>query len=307
MRHCITLDDFSGDELLHMLRLALRLKREPGAFEGVLRDRWLLMLFQKTSTRTRLSFEVGMGMLGGQSVMMDWETSNFSISPIEYEARYASIHTDVIMARLKHHEDIQTLARHSQVPVINGCDDKFHPCQALADLLTVYEQDEDFSSKTLTFVGIHNNVANSLACGFSKVGGRLILVTPEVNPAAHDSELLERLTASGTVERTLNMREAVSRSQFVYTDTWVDMEFFEEATYRDEKKRRIDLMMPYQLNQENLAGGDAFILHDMPIHPGYEITEDLVYSPRSLIFQQAENRLYAQQALMMFLLGISNN
>jgi ornithine carbamoyltransferase len=236
---------------------------------------------------------------------MDWDKSNFSISPIEYEARYASIHADLIMARLKVHRDTRRLAESSQVPVINGCDDKYHPCQGLADLLTVYEQSGGFPGQTVAYVGIHNNVANSLACGLSKVGARTILVTPEANPAAEDAELMERALGTGLVERTLNLREAVERANFVYTDTWVDMEFFGDPSYREEKERRIALLSPYQLNRENLAGSDAWIMHDMPIHPGYEITEEVVASPRSIIFRQAENRLYAQQALMLYLLGIS--
>ena len=305
MKHCITLDDFSGEELLHIVQLALRLKREPRSFDGILNGRWLLMLFQKTSTRTRMSFEIGMGRLGGRSLMMDWDSSNFSISPIEYEARYASTHTDLIMARLKRHTDTRRLADNSQVPVINGCDDRYHPCQGLADLLTVYEQAGTFAGQTLAYVGVHNNVANSLACGLSKVGARLILVTPESHPAAEDPELMERALSTGLVERTLNLREAVERAGFVYTDTWVDMEHFSDPAYREEKERRIGLMLPYQLNGENLAGSDAFIMHDMPIHPGYEIAEDMVDSPRSIIFRQAENRLFAQQALMLYLLGIS--
>ena len=305
VRHCLTLDHFNSEELLQMVHLALKLKREPDRFSGLMEGRWLLMLFQKTSTRTRLSFEIGMGRLGGRSVMMDWDSSNFSISPIEYEARYASSHTDLIMARLKLHRDMVTLTENSQVPVINGCDDPFHPCQALGDLVTIFEAAGSISGQPLTFVGIHNNVANSLACALPGLGGRLILVTPEVNPAAHDPEMMERMTATGLVERTLNMKEAVKRAQFVYTDTWVDMEFFDDKDYEAEKKRRIQVMLPYQLNAETLKDSDAFILHDMPIHPGYEISEELVHSPRSLIFTQAENRMYAQQALMLFLLGIS--
>lgn len=306
MRHCLTLDHFSNDELLHIVQLALRLKQNPDDFDQVLHGRWLLMLFQKTSTRTRLSFEIGMGRLGGNSVVMDWDTSNFSISPIAYEAQYASGHTDLIMARLKFHEDTQTLAQNSKVPVINGCDDKFHPCQALGDMMTIYEAAGSLKGQTVAFVGVHNNVANSLACAMPGMGCRLILVTPEINPAANDPEMMERQTATGLVERTLNMKDAVARAQFVYTDTWVDMEYFQDDSYAEEKKRRIDMMLPYQLNAENLKGSDAYILHDMPIHPGYEISEELVHAPHSLIFQQAENRLYAQQALMMFLLGLSD-
>jgi ornithine carbamoyltransferase len=305
MKHCITLEDYSGEELLHLVQLAIRLKREPGGFEGVLNGRWLLMLFQKTSTRTRLSFEIGFSRLGGRVVMMDWATSNFAISPIEYEARYVSRQVDLVMARLRLHEELRALARHATIPVINGCDDKFHPTQALADLVTIYERAGTFAGQTLAYVGIHNNVANSLACALTRVGARLILVTPEANPAAHDPALMERLSATGLVEHTLNLKEAAERAQFVYTDTWVDMEFFTDPSFQTEKERRVKKMMPYQLNPETLAGSEAAIMHDMPIHTGSEITPELVDSPRSLIFQQADNRLYAQQALVLYLLGIS--
>lgn len=305
MRHCISLADFTGEELRYLVQLALELKREPERFRGLLDGRWLLMLFQKTSTRTRLSFEIGMGRLGGRAVVMDWDTSNFSISPIPYEARYVSRQLDLVMARLKKHADTQALAGASEVPVINGCDDRYHPCQALADLVTVQEQAGRLEGQTVAYVGIHNNVANSLALGLSRVGGRLLLVTPEVNPAAHDPDLLEQLSAEGHLERTLDLKGAAARAQFVYTDTWVDMEFFRDEAYREEKERRIKLMMPYQLNEETLADSDAWIMHDMPVHPGYEISEGLIDSPRSVVFAQADNRTYAQQALMLYLLGVA--
>ena len=303
MKHCISLRSFSAEEVQGLIRLALRIKRAPERYAESLHGRWLLMLFQKTSTRTRLSFEMGMARLGGRSVMMDWDSSNFGISPIEYEVRYASQHADLIMARLKHHADVLELAKHSRAPVINGCDDRFHPCQSLADLLTVYETAGTFSGQTLTYVGIHNNVANSLAWGCARTGVHLILVTPEVNPPAHDPAMLNELEKSGAIERTLDLASAVQRSQFVYTDTWVDMEHFHEPEYQEEKERRIALLQPYQLNAKLLGGSNARVLHDMPIHPGFEISAELVDDPRSLIYRQAENRLYAQQALMLHLLG----
>jgi ornithine carbamoyltransferase len=303
MKHVLSLEDLSSEEVHHVVRLAVELKREPDRFRGLLRDRWLLMLFQKTSTRTRMSFEMGIKQLGGEAVVMDWDSSNFAISPIRFEARYVSRHMDLVMARLKEHEDTQTLAEFSGVPVINGCDNKFHPCQALADLVTVYETAGSFEGQTLTYAGIHNNVANSLLIACTHVGMNLILVTPEKNAASDDAELMRRMMSKGNVERTLQFNDAAKRSQFVYTDTWVDMEFFEDESFSEEKDRRVEKMLPFQLNAENLAGSEAFILHDMPIHPGYEISAELIESPRSRIYQQAENRLYAQQALMLLLLG----
>ena len=303
MVHLLSLEELSREELTLLVDLALELKREPERFRDLLRDRWLLMLFQKTSTRTRISFEMGIRQLGGQAIVMDWNDSNFTISPIKYEARYVSRHMDLIMARLKKHQDIQTLAEFSTVPVINGCDEKFHPCQALADLVTVYEIAGTFEGQRMTYAGIHNNVANSLAIACARVGMHLTLVTPESNPAADEPALMRTLMATGHVERGDNLKEAVAKSHFVYTDTWVDMEFFGDDAFKKENEERQKRMAPVQLNREALAGSNAYILHDMPIHPGFEITEDLVESPRSRIFTQAENRLYAQQALMLHLLG----
>ena len=305
MKHCLSLEKYSREEVLHLVRLALEIKGEPARFRRTLEGRWLLMLFQKTSTRTRLSFEIGITDLGGHAVNMDWETSNFAISPLQYEAHYVSGEVDIVMARLKRHADTQTLAQHSRVPVINGCDDKFHPCQALADLVTVYETAHTFEGQTLCYVGILNNVANSLCLAGARAGLKIKLVTPESNPAADDPTLLAPLKAAGTVEQTLDLKAAAAASQFVYTDTWVDMEFFKDPAYKEEKARRLELMMPYQLNAENLGGSDPFILHDMPIHPGYEIDEALVNAPKSLIYRQAQNRRYAQQALMLYLLGVA--
>lgn len=303
MNHLLSLEDLTSEEVLHVVRLASELKQNPRRFEGLLNGRWLLMLFQKSSTRTRLSFELGIRQLGGNAMVMDWDKSNFAISPIKYEARYVSRHMDLVMARLKRHEDSQTLAEFSKVPVINGCDDKFHPCQALADMLTVYETAGSFEDQTLTYVGIHNNVANSLAIACNHVGMKLILVTPETNPAASDGELMKRIMAKGNVEICEDLQDAAARSNFVYTDTWVDMEFFNDDSFAAEKERRIEKMLPFQLNEESLKSSDAYILHDMPIHPGFEISAELVDSPRSRIYEQAENRLYTQQALMLHLLG----
>ncbi len=305
MKNLLSLEDLDSGEVLHLVKLALELKRDPERFQALLQGRWLLMLFQKSSTRTRMSFEMGVKQLGGEALVMDWEQSNFAISPIRYEARYVSRHMDLVMARLKRHEDTQTLAEFSGVPVINGCDDKFHPCQALADLVTVYETAGSFAGQTLTYAGIHNNVANSLLIACTHVGMNLILVTPEHNEASHDPGLMRRMTAKGNVEQTLDLKAAAEKSNFVYTDTWVDMEFIGDEEYRAEKERRIEKMLPFQLNAETIGASEAYILHDMPIHPGYEISSDLVESPRSRIFQQAENRLFAQQALMLHLLGAS--
>ncbi|MFE5323858.1 ornithine carbamoyltransferase [Paenibacillus sp. NPDC056579] len=302
MQHLLSLKELDKPALLSIIQKGLEIKKHPESFYHACERKGLLMLFQKTSTRTSLSFQSGMNQMGGYAVPMDWDSSNFSISPIQYEARYASRNCDVIMARLKHHSDLLELAKYSTVPVINGCCDKYHPCQALADFMTIYETAGTFSGITVTYVGIHNNVANSLVAGCVSLGIKLLLVTPIVNSPAWDDELMQLAYQSGLVENAHELSQAVSRSDFVYTDTWIDMEFFRDPRYETERNRRIEQMLPYQLNRKNLNGYSPYIMHDMPIHPGFEIEEELVESERSIIYRQAENRMHVQKSLLLHLL-----
>ncbi|MWC27664.1 ornithine carbamoyltransferase [Paenibacillus sp. MMS18-CY102] len=303
MNHLLSLKELSKEELQSIILTGIAIKQNPREYDHACDRKGLLMLFQKTSTRTNLSFQSGINQLGGYAVALDWDASNFSISPIQYEARYVSSNSDVIMARLKKHSDLLELAKHSNVPVINGCCDKYHPCQALADLMTVYEIAGTFTGVTITYVGIHNNVANSLIAGCVTLGIKLLLVTPIINTPSWDEGLMQAAYASGYVERIDSLSEAAARSDFVYTDTWIDMEFFHEEHYQDEKNRRLEQMLPYQLNRANLQGHTPYIMHDMPIHPGYEIEEELIESDRSVIYQQAENRMHVQKALLLYLLN----
>lgn len=303
MKHLLSLKEFDKETLLYIIKKGIEIKKDPHAFYHASERKGLFMLFQKTSTRTSLSFQSAINQMGGYSVMMDWDSSNFSISPIQYEARYASRNSDVIMARLKSHSDLLELAAYSEVPVINGCCEKYHPCQALADLMTIYEVAESFSGVTVTYVGIHNNVANSLIAGCITVGIKLLLVTPIINSPSWDEQLMQAAFQSGYIENLNSLSEAISRSDFVYTDTWVDMEFFHESHYQDEKNRRIEKMLPFQLNRKTLEGHSPYIMHDMPIHPGFEIEEELIESKRSIIYQQAENRMHVQKSLLLYLLN----
>lgn len=301
--HILSLDrELPAPELAGLVDLALDLKRRPEAYDTACRRRGLLLLFQKTSTRTVLAFSAGIEQMGGYATRLDWHDSNFSISPLGYEARYVSSNCDVIMARLKRHTDLRELAENSSVPVINGCDDRYHPSQALADLVTIKEVAGGLEGASVTYVGIHNNVANSLVAAATSVGVEVGLVTPLVNPPAEDPGLLERAQSTGLLTRYDNVAQAAAASQFLYTDTWVDMEFFEDPAYAQERDRRVELMTPFQLSAANLGGAEPWIMHDMPIHPGYEISAELVESPRSVIFRQAENRLYAAKALLLYVL-----
>ncbi|MFD0677603.1 MULTISPECIES: ornithine carbamoyltransferase [unclassified Paenibacillus] len=303
MNHLLSLKELDKAALYSIIQKGIEIKQSPHDFYQACERKGLLMLFQKTSTRTNLSFQSGINQLGGYAVTMDWETSNFSISPIQYEARYASRNCDVIMARLKKHSDLLQLAQYSQVPVINGCCDKYHPCQALADLMTIYEIRGTFSGITLTYVGIHNNVVNSLVAGCVTLGIKLLLVTSIINEASWDEELMQEAYSSGCIENAASLSEAVARTDFIYTDTWVDMEFYHDAHYENEKNRRLETMLPFQVNRRNLQGYSPYIMHDMPVHPGFEIEEELIESDKSIIYQQAENRMHVQKSLLLHLLG----
>lgn len=298
-QHVISLREFSGDQLRELVALAEDCRRRPVHYENALHRKGLLLLMEKTSTRTILSFEAAINELGGYAVRLNWAESNFSISPIHHEAAYVSRNSSVIMARLKHHAELLELARGSLVPVINGCDDRYHPTQALADLITIRQVEGTFDGVQVTFVGIHNNVTNSLLAACTRVGVRVGLVTPERNPASWDPGLMAEVRATGLVRDYDTVEQAAAESTFLYTDTWIDMEHYHEASYAAEASRRIELMTPYQLNRRNLGAATPWIMHDMPIHPGFEIDEELVTSPQSVIYQQAQNRLLSAKALLL--------
>ncbi|QHW33082.1 ornithine carbamoyltransferase [Paenibacillus rhizovicinus] len=302
MKHFLSLQDLDRNELMTIIQNGIAIKRQPERYATACDRKGALMLFQKTSTRTNLSFQSGINQMGGYAVPMDWNASNFSISPIRYEARYASRNCDFIVARLKKHSDLRELAAYATVPVINGCCDRYHPCQALADLMTIYEVSGTFEGITVTYVGILNNVANSLIAGCAMLGIRLLLVTPIVNEASWDGELMDQAIGSGLVTRMNSLTDAAAQSDYVYTDTWIDMEHYHSADYEAVKDFRMQTMLPYQLNRKALNGSTPYIMHDMPIHPGFEIEEELIESASSVIYQQAENRMHAQKALLLHLM-----
>ncbi|MGH7919895.1 MAG: ornithine carbamoyltransferase [Candidatus Dormibacteraceae bacterium] len=300
-QHVISLREFDGAQLRDLVRLAEECRLHPDRYQDALHRKGLVLLMEKTSTRTVLSFEAAINELGGYAVRLNWQDSNFSISPIHHEAAYVSRNCSAILARLKHNADLLELARGSLVPVINGCDDRYHPTQALADLITIKQVAGTFDDAQVTFVGIHNNVTNSLLVACTRVGVRVGLVTPERNQASWDEDLVAEARATGLVREYGSVEEAAPESTFLYTDTWIDMEHYHEPAYMTEAERRVELMTPYQLNERTLAGANPWIMHDMPIHPGFEIAEELVESPRSVIYQQAQNRLLSAKALLLTL------
>jgi len=301
--HLINFKNLSGQQLMEIVNSGIEVKRNPEKYQTALDGKSLAMIFQKTSTRTRVAFEVAMTQLGGHALYIDWRTTNFALADIWDETQYLSRNIDCIMARLLKNTDLQAMAKASRVPVINGCDEKYHPSQAIADLITMKEKEGTLKGIKLVYIGIHNNVCNSLIEGCTKTGVKITTVTPIFNEPTRDNELLENAKKTELWETTLDVKEAVKDADFVYTDTWVDMEFFTDPKFAPEKEKRIKIMMPYQINKELLKGSNAYVMHDMPIHRGYEISADAIESPKSIIYEQSENRLYSAKAILLKLLG----
>lgn len=303
IRHLISWKDWTDSEIESLLDFAIYVKKHRVYFAGHMQGRSLAMLFQKTSTRTRVSFEAGMTELGGHAIFLDWIASNFQLSDIDFEAEYLSRNVSIIMARLKKHEDLLTLLKGSKVPLINGCDNLYHPCQSLADILTIYlDIDKKPQDIKIVYIGVHNNVANSLVEITAALGIHLTLVTPIAKKESISVQAIERAKKKKTISWENELLPAIKDADYIYTDTWVDMEFFNDPNYSGEKAARIETMMPFQINMELLKHTKAKVMHDMPIHSGYEITREVVESGRSIIFSQAENRLDAQKAIILELL-----
>ena len=304
MRHLPNLKVLSESEILDILDRAKRIKEKPSDFYSLLNRKTLALLFQKTSTRTRVSFEAAMIELGGQAVFIDWATSNFVLSGIEYETEYLSRNVNCIMARLIKNADLEKIVSASQVPVINGCCEKYHPCQALTDIFTVREHSEkDLRDIQIVYLGVQNNVSNSLALICNALEVKLILSTPERqnNEESADLEVAQIIKESPFVSHESDPTKIVHLADFIYTDTWIDMQYFNDPSHKNKSAERIERLMKYQVNAELLAGLQCKIMHDMPIHDGYEITDEMVRDRRSIIFQQAENRLHAQKGLLWWL------
>jgi ornithine carbamoyltransferase len=302
--HLLTLRDWSMEEVVDLIDCSLEIKKRSGDYEFCLEGKSLAMIFQKTSTRTRLSFEVAMTQLGGHSIYMDWLTTNLVLADLRDEMRSISGYVDGIMARVLKNSDLVAMAKASTVPVINGCDEKYHPCQIVADLMTIKEKKGKLKGLKLAYIGVHNNICNSLIEACTKTEMKIVTVTPVVNEASVDKEILEAAKSTGLYEKSLDVKSAVKDCDVVYTDTWVDMEFFLDPKFKKEKEKRVKLMLPYQVNKTLLKGNsDALIMHDMPIHRGYEISEDILDRPNSVIYLQSENRLHSAKAILKKLLG----
>jgi len=301
--HLANFKELNGKQLNGFVDMGIKVKCNPEKYREALDAKSLALVFQKTSTRTRIAFEVAMTQLGGHALYIDWRTTNFTLADIYDEMQYLSRNVDCVMARLLKNADLQRMMSASLVPVINGCDEKYHPSQAIADLITIKERKGKLEDVKLVYIGVHNNVCNSLIESCTKTGVQLTTVTPIINEQARDEELMQAGKKTGLWKTTLNVKEAVADADFVYTDTWIDMEFFTDPKFKAEKEKRLKQMMPYQINTELLKNSKAYIMHDMPIHRGYEISVDEIENPKSVIYEQAENRLYSAKAILLKLLS----
>lgn len=306
MRHLLSILDLTPDELSGLLAHASRLKAEwkRGGNRPILAGKILGMIFQKPSLRTRVSFDVGMQQLGGTALYLSpAEISLGQRESIPDVARVLGRYVQGIMARVFDHAHIQELAAYSPVPVINGLSDYTHPCQTLADLLTLQEHFGDLRGLTLAYVGDSNNVTRSLLFGGVKLGMHIRIGSPAGYTL--DAETLDKAEEFAVHGATVTVTEdptfAVTGAQVVYTDTWTSMG--QEA----EAEIRRGIFPPYQVNADLLSQADkkAVVLHCLPAHRGEEITDEIADGPQSLIFDQAENRLHAQKAILAWLLSDS--
>jgi len=301
-RDLVSFADLTRAQADRLFDVALRLKADlrAGRAHQALSQRTLALLFHKPSLRTRLSFEVAMTQLGGSSIFItDREIGIGSREPVQDVARVLSGYVDGIMVRTFDHALAVDLARHGSVPVINGLTDRLHPCQILADLLTMRECDIDFDGAVVTYIGDGNNVANS----WIEAAGLYRLTVRVACPEDYDPDpaLVARVNAAGvgSVEIHRSPEEAAAGSDVLYTDVWASMG--QEA----EREKRLPIFRGYQINESLLARAkpSAIVLHCLPAHRGEEITEEVIEGPRSRVFPQAENRLHAQKAVLLELLA----
>ena len=300
MRHFLTLNDFDKDEILEMINLAREIKKEAKArdFKPYLKDQKLAMIFEKSSTRTRVSFDVGMNELGGHALFLS--SNDIQIGrgePIKDTARVISRMCDLIMARVNRHETLEEFAKFSRVPVINGLSDKFHPVQLMADYLTMLEFD---AGECGAYVGDGNNMAHSWLMLASKLGLELRIGAPAgYEPDAEILNLaMKNAQISGAkIYLTHDAKEAVSGADVVTTDTWVSMG--QEA----EKEKRLKDFAGFCVDENlmKLAASGAIFLHCLPAYRGYEVSEAVFEAHADEIFAEAENRLHAQKGVMVWL------
>ena len=297
----LSVTDLGGEDIRLLITDAVDLKGQ--GWLSVLSGKTLAIMFEKPSLRTRVSFELAMRQLGGEAIYLSpAEVGLGQREAVSDVAKVLSRYVDAVAARTFSHQDLESLAQHSSVPVINALSDWEHPCQALADLLTIYEKKGDLSGLTLAFVGDGNNVARSLMLAASLTGMNFKMAVPASYAVEEKVLSLAKSQASssgGQISITEDPRQAVSGADIVYTDVWASM------VQESEAEARHQAFAGYQVNNEllSLAKEDAIFMHDLPAHRGEEVTDEVIDGPRSVVFDQAENRLHMQKALLAGILG----
>lgn len=298
----LSIKDFSPAEIRHLLQFGSQIKAHPGAYEGILRHQALAMIFEKPSLRTRVTFDLGIHQLGGFSIYLSPAEINLGKRESVYDvAKNLERMVQAIMIRTFAHEIVEQLSRYAGIPVINGLTDYSHPCQAMADFLTICEAKGSPEGLKIAFLGEGNNVARSLAFAGAQLGADVWIASPEGYEL--DAESVKWASArgretGGKCTITNDAREAANRADVIYTDIWASMGHESEA----EARKRV--FSAYQVNETlfSLAKDDAIFLHCLPAHRGEEVTDDVIDSPRSLVFQEAANRLHVQKAIMLELM-----
>jgi ornithine carbamoyltransferase len=303
-RDLLTLLDYAPEEVQQLLTQALELKQKAknGEPTPYLTGKSLGMIFENASTRTRVSFEVGMTQLGGHALFLSPKDLQIGRGePIKDTANVLSRYVDAIMIRTNSHESVEELAHYATVPVINALTDAYHPCQALADALTILEKKETLIGKKLAYIGDGNNVCHSLLAIGAKTGMDVTVATPKGYEV--DQEIFQRATEAAketgaTLVQTTNPQVAAENADAIYTDVWASM------GYEAEQSEREEIFQPYQVNDQllTLAKKDVSFLHCLPAHRGEEVTASVIDGPHSAIYDQAENRLHAQKAVLTALL-----
>jgi len=298
-KHLASLHDLKKEEIWQILKTAetLKIKQKTGERHELLYGKTLAMIFQKPSTRTRVSFEVGMKQLGGHALYLS--ATDLQLGRGETVGDTGAVlsrYCDGIMARVFSHDNIIELCKHSTVPVINGLSDLLHPCQCLADLETILEKKQEFKGLKLAFVGDGNNVCHSLMFGSAKVGMEMTVVCPKGYEP--NKEIEEMAIKDGLKLEITNDPKGVQGADVIYTDVWASM------GKDKEHDDRVKVFMPYQVNEKlvSKAQDDCIVMHCLPAHRGEEITNEVVDGPHSVVLDQAENRNHAQKAVMALLM-----
>lgn len=297
----ISLRDYSSSELINLLSLGQKVKRDRKSVATVLRGKSFALIFQKPSNRTRVSFETGIFQLGGNSIYLAPDDISLGKrEPTADIARTLSRYVDGIVARVFSHKDIVELAEYASVPVINGLSDLSHPCQVMADMLTIQENFKKIKGLKMAYIGDGNNMTNSLMIAAAKLGVHMAVATPKgYEPDADYVKEARSCAAKTGAELVLTNapKEAVKGAQVVYTDTWVSM------GQEDETARRLKVFAGYQVDEAlvALADKDYIFMHCLPAHRGQEVSEDVIDGSHSVIFDEAENRLHMQKAILISL------